>query len=389
MMKNNEKNISNNITNISQNNNIEKQKEKTINDRRKKKNKGGKMKFKRVLMNFKLRTGIMIILCIIIFISAYSSAVAFQQPTTKEETITTCNYNQRGIFDYTVYLKGNTFYDDTRILKPGEGIIFKKITDYINGSFNYQFTCNKTGTINVSYKVDAELKTNIWNKEYNLIPIESFEVFGYSSKFSINFPIDYSYYEVIIDKISEEIGVYAGDQNLIIKCIVLTEVRLKNATIYESFSPSISVKLGDNIIEITGELSQSNSDALFGTREVFQPELVEYRQNSLITSIVFLFILIAFFGLTKSKVKTISKAEKIMLRLRKKYGEWLVEVDNPPSIDSIQNVIPLKSTDDIIKISEELGKPILYYQDSLYHGNIYTLYVLDEVFQYKFILNPN
>jgi hypothetical protein len=346
-----------------------------------------KIKFKRIGINSKIRKGFIAIFCIILFISSYSSIVAFQQPTTKKETISICDYNQRGNFDYTVYLKSSTFYDDKKTLKPGQDLIFKKITDSIDGSFNYKFTCNQTGIINISYKVDADLSTNVWSKVYNLIPLKTFEIEGYTGNFTINFPIDFVYFEDIIDRISDETGVFAGEQTLDIKCSVFLNARLKNANISESFSHSLSINLGNNIIETSDNLSQTISDKLFDVREVFQPELVEYQQNSLIAPFAFIIILIAFIGLTKSKVITISKAEKIMLKLLKKYGEWIIEVDNPTSMDSIKNVIKLKSSDDIIKISEELGKPIFYYQDSLNNEKKYNLYILDGEVQYIYILD--
>jgi len=48
-------------------------------------------------------------------------------------------------------------------------------------------------------------------------------------------------------------------------------------------------------------------------------------------------------------------------------------------------IIPMKTLDDLIKISEGLGKPVIYYND----GKKHTFHIFDENIRYEYILSDN
>ena len=60
----------------------------------------------------------------------------------------------------------------------------------------------------------------------------------------------------------------------------------------------------------------------------------------------------------------------------------MVEVNKPPKRTLGSENIEVKSLEDLIKISEELGKPVIYYND----GTKHNFYILDESVQYQYIL---
>ena len=62
---------------------------------------------------------------ILFLISAISAIAAISKPEKIKDIISEYSYTQTGIYDYTVYLKNNTIYDDARYLKPGKGIFFR------------------------------------------------------------------------------------------------------------------------------------------------------------------------------------------------------------------------------------------------------------------------
>ena len=116
---------------------------------------------KKIRINRNFRFSIIVILCLLIITSAYSAYAVFQ-PTTIEKTVITCNYAQTGHFSYVAYLKNNTIYDNASILLPGQGTIFRRITDHINASFSYTFNCDQPVTIKKrTYTLIPQIQTNI------------------------------------------------------------------------------------------------------------------------------------------------------------------------------------------------------------------------------------
>ena len=330
-----------------------------------------------------IRFVVLAILSFIVIASAYSAYATYQPPTTSEKTITTSEYTHTGTFNYVVYLKNNTVYN-TSILYPGQGNIFKKITDHINASLTYRFFCDQPADIDGTYELNAEIQTSIWTKEYTIIPQTAFSsTNSKTASFNTNFPINYTHFEDIVAAIDEETGVNAGDTALIMKCNIDITAEINNGSISGSFTPSLNVSLGGNIIEINGDLSQYSSGVLEETEEIVQPSSIEQSIYWGLTSTVFLIILAVFFMFTKSDEAAFGKTDKRVRKILKKYGEWIVETEKLPTIEDAK-IIPMKSLDDLVKISEELGKPIIHVASDKDKKHVF--YVLDDQIHYQYVL---
>ena len=349
---------------------------------------GGEEAMKKIAVKKKnipktIRVAVTAILSIILLFSIYSLYAASQLPQTTKETITTCEYSHNGYFNYVVYLKNNSVYN-TSILYPGQGAIFKKITDHINGSFTYQFQCNTPATTQGSYTVVAQIQTDLWEKEFSIVPTTSFNATNASTSFTTTFPIDFTRFENVVNEINEETGVTAGDPTLRIICTVHLFAETEQGDIIDSFAPFLSIPLGGNIIEIGGSLSQSKAGSLEETRDVVQPEVVTQRNTWFIIALVVIITLSMFLLLTKTK--STEATEKLLKKIHKKYGEWIVDVEKPLKRSLGAEVVSMKSLEDLVKVSEELGKPILHYTASTGSSKQHLFYVLDENTQYEYIL---
>jgi len=341
---------------------------------------------KKIKIQTNLRMAMIAILGVILIISAYSTYGAYaahQQPITTEESIPIVEYTHTGTFNYIVYFKNNTVYN-TSILYPGQGNIFKKITDYINASLTYRFFCDQLADIDGTYELTAEIQTSIWTKEYTIIPQTAFSsTNSKQASFNANFPINYSRFESIVTQINNETGVTAGDTALIMKCNIDINAETNKGDISESFTPSLNISLGGNIIEIEGDLSQYSSGVLEETQEIVQQVSIEQSLYWSVTSIVFLIVLAVFFMFTKSDEAAFGKTDKRVKKILKKYGEWIVETEKLPTIEGAK-IAPMKSLDDLVKISEELGKPIIHVASD--KDKKHTFYVFDEAMSYQYIL---
>lgn len=345
------------------------------------------LKIKRKKIPAKIRMPLILILGILTISSLFFAgvvAVTPEGPETIEQKIPICSYNQNSRFNYVVYLTNNTVYETTTLL-PGQATIFKKITDYIDASFDYSFDISCQSTIRGSYTLVAQIQTDIWTKEYTIAPKKEFDTNSFTAQFDINI----SHYENILHQINEEIGITAQEPKLIISCRITTRAVADQGVIYESFAPTIDIPLNGNIIEINGNLSQVKTGALEKTYEIPNPEKNHDTgsTNSLVVAAVFFMPIIPLVTFTKNDYTTLSKTEKEIKKIMKKYGEWIVEVDKPPRKPVGLETIYVKNMDDLVKTSEELGKPIMHYASTL--GKIYTFHVLDSTAHYEYILSED
>lgn len=333
------------------------------------------------------RLAVIVVLSIIVVGSSYSAYAAFYTPLTveKDTPVAMCTYCHTGVFDYIVYLKNNSVYDNAQVLLPGEGTIFKKITDHINASFRYTFTCDHPLLVQGWYRVVASLDTDIWEKEYELIAETDFN----GASVTIVFPINYSYFEKIVTQINEETGVNAGGPTLSITCIVSMSAESDTGDIHEVFMSSLSIPLGRSIIVVNGPLSSSQPGTLVSIEKVaYAAAITGYHSSWSLTALIFFIVLVVFLLFTTSTVVPMSKTQKMMKALQKKYSDWIVEVEKPPKRVLGSEIVLLKSLEDIVKISEELGKPIMYHKSLGETQEQHTLYVLDELVQYKYVVMP-
>ena len=347
-----------------------------------------KIKYKTFKINNKIRLGILAVILILFIVSAVNIVSAYQQPTTKEKTYTVplLTYSHSGQYDFQVKLKSNTLFESNTVLKPGEATIFKKLIDNINASFTYRFQSNKDATVEGTYKIEVTLQSDIWSKSFVLVPTTSFTGNEYTS-ITFEFPFNTSIYEQIVKTINDETGVIAQDPALILRCNILTTAVTEVKEIREVFVPTIQIPLGGNILEFNGELITKQP----GSVEVEEVEVIKtdagQQRNNWTIFTIFSLIFFVFFALfTKSETSAESPADVLFRKIQKKYGDWIVEAETLPPTGETKT-ISMKSFDDLIKISEEIGKPVVHYKTTTANpGIMHTFYVFDDDIHYKHIL---
>ena len=77
---------------------------------------------------------------------------------------------------------------------------------------------------------------------------------------------------------------------------------------------------------------------------------------------------------------------KQIKKIQKKYRDWIVEVEEAPKRSVSVDLVSTKSLEDLVKLSEELGKPIIHYVSN---EKTHTFYVLDEAIHYQHKLTDN
>lgn len=343
-----------------------------------------KTKMKRIALPEKIWFAIVGFLLIAFIFSTYTTMAAYQTPTMTDESYVRLTYSSSAKYNYVVELENNTVYNKTR-LSPGEGIIFKQIVKEINASMTYTFQIDQNAEISGTYYIQAIIKTDLWTKIYTIVPSKSFTSNGRSSRFEQYFPIDFSFYDSVVSIINSEIGLNAPNPILIIKCPIAVNAKTSDTTIYETFEPEITVSLNQKTIEISDILSLQKTGSRTGTRQVFNQDVVDNRNNWTAYSVIILVVSLLFLIATKGESAVISKQDIVLKKIQKKYGEWMVDTKAKP-VRLNSKIIPVNSLDDLSKVGEELGKPILHYTSEFNNDFFHSYYVVDENAAYEYVL---
>jgi len=183
---------------------------------------------------------------------------------------------------------------------------------------------------------------------------------------------------------------YWGRPRFLPKLIITASVFVTGSTttdtFYGSLSPTLEIPLNVNLIDIQTPLTQSQSDKIEKTKTITLKTSNQQLIIYIITTVLSSILLALFLVLTKNKTQTTDELAKTVKKIRKKYGEWIVDIDNlPSSID--KQVLTVKTLDDLVKISEELGKPVMHYTSVTPNpGERHIFYVIDEDTHYKYVL---
>ena len=359
-----------------------------INKNIKNKEKPKSTKKKRIKLQKNHRLIVIGVIGLLLLFSAVSAYSAYQKQETTTETVPVVSYSQAGSFNYRAYLKENTIYQNKEYLLPGEGIYFKNIIENITTSFTYTFNIDKNAEISGSYRLSAEIQTSIWTKNYPITAENStgtFQENGIRAEFTIEpFEIDLDYYDNIITKIEGETGVTVASPKLVIKCIITIFAKTEEKTIYKTFTPSLSLSLKTKQIEITEPETNYLSNVETEKQEKHHPEVVDERNQWTNISYILLALFAVSAVFTQNIEGKLSKYEKNVKKINKKYGEWIVDIEKQPDTALESDIIHMKTLEGIIKISEELGKPVLHYVSK---DGDHFYYVIDESIQYQYKLN--
>lgn len=344
-----------------------------------------KFGIKQLPIQRKTRSFTLFLISTVILVSFTMTAITYQTPETSTTSVVTYPYTQQGLFDFTIFLKNNTVYNNKSFIKPEQEIIFRKMIDSMQGSYEYTFQANKSTTFDGKYQIESVLKTNLWKKTYTTVSQQHFSTSNKTLHFTFNFPVNLNNYENVIQEINEEIDIRAQDPKLIITFNIFITAETPKDTIHETFSQSVNLSIGDSILEFSKNLSQTEKNHLTEDKEVINQSVKDNKIIwSLVTtiSIISLVILIAFSRNNDSN----DEKRNFIKKLKKKYDQWIIEIDTLPRNVQYSEKIEVNSIEDINKLGEDLGKPLLYYKSKHQKETKHSFLIIDGSTVYEYNL---
>lgn len=335
------------------------------------------------------KIAVLVILIVLSIALLYNVYNAYQVPAYIERYDSRCDYEHDGDFHYIAHITSTSIYNNKSTIGPDE-ICFSKITDHLDISFYYTFRCTEPAEVKGDYEIIALVESpEQWKKRFIIVPKTAFNSTGRYADFTSSFPLNISHYNSIANEIGDEIGIRPSDPKLTIETNIHTIAKADAGNIDETFSPAIEIPLNKDIIEINGDLHQRKNGSIGKTERIYQQSVIYRRHYTLGALVLCLILLIVFaymFLAAKqgSRGRGVSKIEKEVMVAKKKYGDWIVDTEDIPA-RADDRVISMNSLEDLIKVAEEIGKPVIHKKSPTPKGE-HTYHVFDGATRYDYTL---
>lgn len=277
------------------------------------------------------------------------------------------HYSIKPITNYEVTLKPNSLYN-TRTMGEGK-FYFSELVDTISATFSYEYNGDTECDINGEYEIlgvmegfivnsDKESIT-IWKKPYILEPNTSLN--SKDGKLSLTKDISIKlddYNAMAVDFV--ELTKTPAQFRLVITMEVDLKAETGHGLIEEQSSPSITIPLYTNLFEISKagieEKEEDIKETLVMQLPVNRTEIIIFGVSAGVCTICILFLIIFIQGEKEDPL------EKKVRKIFKDHGNRLVALVGGLNRDAVKCIFAVKDMHDLVKIADELEKPILYEQ---------------------------
>ncbi|HHT63197.1 MAG: DUF5305 family protein [Bacillota bacterium] len=340
---------------------------------------------KKIRINKTIRNVIIVFLICALPVLSYGVYYFYNLPLLEQNT-PVFNYQHKAAVNYRVFYKPNSLYAENSMEK--DKVYITNYIDYINTFLEYNYSGDRTAEIRGDYSViavvEAQERSNneenqektIWSKDFVLVPKTEFSARDKAFSLKKELPVNLNSFNEFAELISKESGV-AGYQLATIKWDINIEAETDKGTVKENITPTMTIPLRNKYFEVGGEHSVEKPGTIEEAILVVDPQ----KQVKFITCSVLngLCIIVLILLLACTKGIAPDKLERKIKHIFKKYGTRLVELNLPNgiSLDS-KNLWPVKSFEDLIRIADEISKPIMYQYNLADNKNLPVFYVFDD-----------
>jgi len=343
------------------------------------------------------REKLLVFLLLLSFLSLVSLMCVYytqQLPTEVEQTLPLGVYRHVGNFTYIANLRPNKIYNKTT-LKPGEGTIYLRITESINTTFSYRFEIFQLGLADITteHSTSVYLSTAVWSKQIDTFGSDTLTFTDTTTgQFSFTYLVNVFETDDMVKTINSEIGASATSYNVTISPRIHTVATTSEGTIDEYFNPALTIHfyhatVGGDYATVEG-LQHNNSGVLTKTtRKIYQEWTVLQRYASYAFAITS-FSVLALAALAFRTNRPPAKAEEqLFKKIIKPYKEIIVEEAGEPPQEERMTTITLKTLEDLAKVADQLGRPIIHNEKTPTkkdEKSAHVFYVLDGLTKYEY-----
>jgi|GEM_PF-6199975 len=273
-------------------------------------------------------------------------------------------YQSKGNVDYTVFFRPNVMFEQPSLGKD-RYYVFKYI-DHLELKFKYRFKGSVPARIKTDYSVRAFLQglhgrenEVLWSKEYVLVPRQARQAEDTDNEIEITVPVTLDSYWATKETIFND-----SEINSPVVLNVVFDVRTLATTakgaLEDQMSPNIVIPIGENVFKIEAAPEVAGENAI--TEIIKQRLPVDTGKTAACFAGSFIFLVVAVLSAVFTKTAApLDIFDRTTARIFKEYGERLAGMEQSISYQ-LAGIINVTSIEDMVKIADEVGQPVFYYQ---------------------------
>lgn len=336
----------------------------------------------KLTLHMKTKKYIIAALVIAFCFAGYQIYKALDDEKINIEEKTIFEYSCRSAIGYKVVLQPNELYSDSAL---EEGVHYsKRLMDYIGADFNVKYSSSEPTPINGKYQVVAKVngyqgqainKSIYWSKAFPLTKVITISEEGNSLELKEQVKFDLKEYDSFCVMAKEMSGMNVSNE-VIVELVGSITVQRDGEEIAIDFSPNLRVPLLEDVFQIEKDPGESAEDAITESIETIVP----YNRTKVSLLVVSMLVLLTAISILAFIVK--EPDEFAMLRkknkdLLKNYGSRMVAMHEMPEL-RFNRYFQVHSMKDMIKISDEVQKPIIYVPDESIALRNSEMFIIDE-----------
>lgn len=322
-----------------------------------------KVKIRKSIRYFYLASSILILVCSSTYLLKFLMSTG--ETSTKSEEI--YSYINKFNYEYKVNLIKNPYTDETT-LGMNENVYVTDLIKNIDLDLNYNYTASTKSEIRYEYTIKGLLEATytkdgevqkVWEKQYNLLTKEEETLETGNVKIQENLDLNLKEQNNLVKQFEQEMGM-SLDAKYIVLVEVKTNTEVENENVENVFSSTISIDLAEKTTKIDGENNRE-------VKKYISKKIEEEKQYNVFGIIVSFVLCVSSIAM----IRYIYKKTIPMNRIKNEYRQELnrilrlcqdkiVQVSIPVE-NKNERIIDVKDFGEIIKVSEELFKPILYW----------------------------
>jgi len=314
-----------------------------------------------------------IVMVLLVVFSLYSVAYAQGLPTQTRSTVTVGTYSLQGTYNYVATLRPNDVYNSTT-LSLGQGPLFVAITKTINVTYTCTISLGQQGSVNVGTSYLVTLSGGVWNKTLSQSSQSNQQTGVGSAISSRSFLLNVSQTVALAKKIGTELQ-YASSSYLVqIKPSVSGTLTEAGRTVPVYFVTPMNLTISGGVISPSGT-NYSHQGNITSVEIVTYggTNTTRYISYGSVAASVALLGLAVYYVLRVEKKKEPPGAPDIST-LTRPYREVIASTTSLPSGGA---QILVEKWEDLVRVADTLGKPILEFVDKGQGFAHYVYWVLD------------
>lgn len=348
-------------------------------------------KKQKVRIRKSVRKSIFILLLAIIIVAIAALYDSFNSENKKSfvnENI--YEYTNKYLYSYDVSMLENEYVSEKNI--GDKNVYITSLMDVANINMTYVYNANQVSDISYSYKIVGNLESiyvkdgeeqRVFKNTEVLVDNKEFNVNAKDIEISESFDLNIKDKVQMIKNFQQEVGMQV-DTTYTVVLEVMSKTNIMGQEVINVYSPNLVFEIGPKTTKVKTTTEDSAKPQIITKKSRQVDELSEIKRTVAAVVIIVSVILILVLKIKTVDNNIIKNEYKIELnRILKECEEKIVEVNDKIDTDR-QNLIDVIDFNEVVKLSEELSKPILYWSNENLEESWFC--VIGDKILYRYIL---